>query len=256
MPELPDLQVFARNLDKMLADKTVQTITVHKAPKLNVTHRELNDTLNGQKLNKVYRDGKELYFKFSKGDVLALHLMLHGKLFLFKGKNEQKYSLIEIVFTDDTGLVLTDFQGIANPTLNPADKDAPDADKANLTYLKAKLGKTKTNVKTVLLGQKIIRGIGNAYADEILWDARISPFSAANKIPDDKVAALLKSIHSVLKNAEEQIIKSNPDIIAGEIRDFMLIHNAKKKQSPTGKEILIKEATRKTYYTEEQELYT
>lgn len=58
-----------------------------------------------------------------------------------------------------------------------------------------------------------------------------------------------------MKNAEEQIIKSNPDIIAGEIRDFMLIHNAKKKLSPTGKEILIKEAGRKTYYTEEQELY-
>jgi formamidopyrimidine-DNA glycosylase len=256
MPELPDLQVFSRNLNKTLNGKTVTTIIVHKAPKLNVTPAALKDTLQGQKLSSVYRDGKELYFKFSEGDVLALHLMLHGKLFLFEGKNENKYSIIEILFNDNTGLALTDFQGIANPTLNPAEKDAPDADAADLEYLKTKLGKTKTNVKTVLLDQKIIRGIGNAYADEILWDARISPFSASNKIPDGKVKDLLKSIHSVLKHAEEEIIKSNPDIIAGEVRDFMLIHNSKKKQSPTGAEILIKEAGRKTYYTEEQELFS
>jgi formamidopyrimidine-DNA glycosylase len=256
MPELPDLQVFSRNLNKMLSGKAVNAITVHKAPKLNVTPTVLQDTLQGQKLSSVYRDGKELYFKFSKGDVLALHLMLHGKLFLFEGKNENKYSIIEILFNDDKGLALTDFQGIANPTLNPPEKDAPDGYAADLEYLKQKLGKTKTNVKTVLLDQKIIRGIGNAYADEILWDARISPFSASNKIPDGKVKDLLKSIHSVLKHAEEEIIKSNPDIIAGEVRDFMLIHNSKKKQSPTGAEILIKEAGRKTYYTEEQELYS
>ncbi|WP_374951483.1 DNA-formamidopyrimidine glycosylase family protein [Mucilaginibacter sp.] len=255
MPEFPDLQVFARNLNKKLADKTVKAITVHKAPKLNVTHQELQDTLHGQRLTKVYRDGKELYIQFSKGDVLALHLMLHGKLFLYGGKSDNKYPVIDILFTDDTGLVLTDFQGAAKPTLNPAETDVPDADEANITYLKQKLGKTKTAVKTVLLDQKIIRGIGNAYADEILWEARISPFSAGNKIPEDKVEDLLKAIRSVLKHAEEEIVKSDPDIIAGEIRDFMLIHNAKKKKSPTGKDILIKKASRKTYYTEEQELF-
>ena len=127
MPELPDLQVFSRNLEKKLAGKTVKEVIVHKAPKLNVSHQQLHDTLHGQKLDKVYRDGKELHFRFSKGDILGLHLMLHGKLFLFEGKNDNKNSIIEVVFTDDTGLALTDFQGIANPTLNPEEKPAPDA---------------------------------------------------------------------------------------------------------------------------------
>ncbi|GGH02716.1 DNA-formamidopyrimidine glycosylase family protein [Mucilaginibacter phyllosphaerae] len=258
MPELPDLQVFSHNLDKKLSGKTVKQITVHKAPKLNVSHQQLQDTLQGQKLSLVYRDGKELFFKFGKGDVLGLHLMLHGKLFLFEGKSEQKYPIIEILFTDDTGLVLTDFQGIAAPMLNPEVKDAPDAlsKDAGEAYLKSILAKKKTSIKAVLLDQKIIRGIGNAYADEILWDARISPFSAGNKIPADKVKDLVRSIHDVLKNAEKEIIKANPDIIAGEIRDFMLIHNAGKKQSPNGAPILIDEKSRKTYYTEEQELYS
>lgn len=257
MPELPDLQVFSHNLDKKLSGKTIKEVTIHKAPKLNVTHKELQDTLHGQKLSLVYRDGKELFFKFSKGDVLGLHLMLHGKLFLFEGKSDNKYPIIELLFTDDTGLVLTDFQGIAAPTLNPEAKDAPDALSAGagVGYLKGILAKKKTNVKTVLLDQKIIRGIGNAYADEILWDARISPFSVSNKIPEDKVKDLVKSIHDVLKDAKKQIIKSNPDIIAGEVRDFMLIHNSKKKQSPNGVPILIDEKSRKTYYTEEQQEY-
>jgi formamidopyrimidine-DNA glycosylase len=52
----------------------------------------------------------------------------------------------------------------------------------------------------------------------------------------------VKSIHSVLKDAEEKILASNPDIINGEVRDFMLIHNSKKKHSPKGAPILIKEA--------------
>jgi len=258
MPELPDLQAFSRNLDKKLAGKTVKEVIIHNAKKLNVSEKELQAKLEKQKLAAVYRDGKELYIKFSEGDILALHLMLHGKLFFFEGKNDNKYSIIELLFTDDSGLVLTDFQGIATPTLNPEEKEAPDAvdDKAGFTYLKERLGKKKTNIKAVLLDQKIIRGIGNAYADEILWDAGISPFSASNKLPEEKIKDLVKSIHSVLKDAEQQILKSNPDIINGEVRDFMNIHNSKKKQSPKGAPILIKEGTRKTYYTEEQTLYS
>jgi formamidopyrimidine-DNA glycosylase len=255
MPELPDLQAFSYNLNKKLGGKTVKEIIIVNAKKLNVTHKELKDTLEGQKLDKVYREGKELYFKFDKGDTLALHLMLHGKLFLFEGKNENKYPIIELHFSDDTGLVLTDFQGIATPTLNPEEKEAPDAMEIDSNFLKTRLAKTKTNIKTVLLDQKIIRGIGNAYADEILWDAGISPFSASNKIPEAKLKELTKSIESVLTNAEKSILKSNPDIISGEIRDFMLIHNSRKTHSPKGAEIRVKEGTRKTYYTDEQELF-
>lgn len=258
MPELPDLQAFALNLNKTLPGKTVKEVTVHQSTKLNVSDKELKAALEHHKVKEIRREGKELYIEFGGGAILALHLMLHGKLFLFEGKNENKYSIVDLVFTDDTGLVLTDFQKAATPTLNPEEKTAPDAmDKAaGFAYLKEKLGKTKTIVKTVLLDQKIIRGIGNAYADEILWDAGISPFSISNKIPEDKVKTLAASIRSVLENAEKQILKSNPDIINGEVRDFMLIHHSKKKESPTGAGIKIKEGSRKTYYTDEQELYS
>ena len=236
MPELPDLQVFSKNLTKTFVGKTLKKISVPNAKKLNVSVSKLKSSLENQKLVGIKREGKELHFEFKDGDVLGLHLMLRGKLHQFEEKNTQKYTIIELFFTDNSGLALTDFQGQATPTLNPEAREAPDAlsKEFNLAFLKTRLAKSKAVVKSVLLDQHIIRGIGNAYADEILWDAGISPFSISNKIPEAEVKALLKSIKSVLQHAEKSIVKSHPDIISGEIRDFMLIHNSKKDKSPTG----------------------
>src|SRR4051794_11211144 len=104
MPELPDLQVFSRNLNKELAGKKVKTITVVNKKKLKTPPEKLRKSIEGAKLMKVYREGKELHFKFSNEAILGLHLMLHGKLDFFKEKNENKYPVIEILFDDGTGL--------------------------------------------------------------------------------------------------------------------------------------------------------
>ncbi|RAW00319.1 DNA-formamidopyrimidine glycosylase family protein [Pseudochryseolinea flava] len=258
MPELPDLQVFSQNLTKLLKGKTVKKVDVIKDVKLNVSTKELKKALEDQKITSISRVGKELHFTFGNKTVLGLHLMLRGKLNTFEEKNTAKFPIIELLFTDNTGIAMSDFQGQATPTLNPEDKDAPDAmsDEVNYGFLKTKLNKSKAAVKNVLLDQHVIRGIGNAYADEILYVAGISPFSTSNNIPDAAIKKLDKAIKSVLTNAEKAILKSNPDIISGEVRDFLAIHNAKKKESPTGGKIIQSTAGgRKTYYTEEQEQY-
>lgn len=258
MPELPDLQVFSKNLTKTFVGKTVKKVSVPNPKKLNVSVSQLKRSLEDQKLKVIARVGKELHFKFQNDEVLGLHLMLRGKLHAFEEKNTQKYTIIELLFSDNSGLALADFQGQATPTLNPEPRDAPDAlsDDVDLAFLRSQLSKSKAAVKNLLLDQHVIRGIGNAYADEILWDAGISPFSISSKIPDAEVKSLLKSIKSVLKNAEKSILKSHPDLISGEIRDFLLIHNSKKENSPSGASIQTKTANgRKTYYTDEQTLY-
>ncbi|WP_432326526.1 hypothetical protein ACRQ5D_21415 [Mucilaginibacter sp. P25] len=76
--------------------------------------------------------------------------------------------------------------------------------------MRKRLAKTKTNIKTVLLDQKIMRGVGNAYADEILWHARISPFSVSSKIPEAKLKDLVKAIKSVLEDAEKISLNQTP----------------------------------------------
>jgi formamidopyrimidine-DNA glycosylase len=210
-------------------------------------------------VKKVYREGKEIHIGFSNGNIVGLHMMLHGKLHWFEGKNDEKYPIAEFYFDDSTGLALADFQGMAVVALNPVEKEAPDAlSKAiTATWLASKLAGKRTTVKNFLLDQQSIRGIGNAYADEILYEAGISPFSVANKIPAEKIRTLATTIRSVLMKAEKQIRKKQPGIIGGEIRDFLNIHNAKKKKSPGGKNILFKTVGgRKTYYTSEQKLFS
>src|SRR5690242_13855036 len=118
MPELPDLQVFARNLKKLIAGKALQKIELHKAKNSNVAAKELK-AIEKQALKKIYRDGKELFLEFAQGDVLAFHMMLHGKLHYSEKAEEQKNTIAELYFADGSSLALTDFQGIANVKLNP-----------------------------------------------------------------------------------------------------------------------------------------
>ena len=257
MPELPDLQVFSRNLTKALKDKKLEKISALNAKKLNVSEQELNHTLKGEVLTKVERSGKQLHLIFKNGHVLGLHLMLHGELHLTeKGALPQKYAIISFEFDDGTALIMSDFQAAATPTLDPDEAGVPDALDIDEDDLTARLEKTKKPVKTVLMDQHIIRGIGNAYADEILWHARLSPFSVSNKIPASKIKTLAQSIKAVLKDAEKQILNARPDTISGEYRDFLEIHKSGKKHTSTGAVIHQKElSSRKTYYTDEQELY-
>jgi formamidopyrimidine-DNA glycosylase len=257
MPELPDLQVFSKNLCKRLNGKTLKKIYVPYPKRLNVPANEFKKRLEGKKLTDIRRVGKELYFEFGSENILSLHMMLHGELYMFEKKNDHKNTIIELLFDDGTGLALTDFQKKATPTLNPKEKEAPDALSKEVSFsLLKKLLQSKATIKNLLMDQHVIRGIGNAYADEILWDSRISPLSVSNKIPDNKVKDLTRSIKRVLKDAEKQILKEHPDIIGGEVRDFLKVHNAKKKESPTGGKIIQKQVGgRRTYYTEEQEEY-
>ncbi len=257
MPELPDLQVFSANLNKTLKGKTITKVDIPVTQKLNVSAAELKKALTGQSIKKVYREGKQLHISFSNDDILALHLMLNGNMHLFEKTNHNKHTILALSFDDDTGLALTDWQSAATVTLNPEPNKVPDAlsKEIDFQFLKELL-QTRTAIKKLLLDQKKLRGIGNAYADEILWDAGIAPSSISNKIPDDYVKALEKSIKKVLTDAEKQILKTNPDIISGEVRDFMIVHNFKKTHTPTG--ALIKHETtggRKTYYTDEQILF-
>lgn len=95
MPELPDLEVFSRNLHRWLAGKKLETIKVISSSTINVSVSSLKKTIEGKKLKEVYREGKELRFVFQSQSILGIHLMLHGKLYWFNGKNTTRHTLIE-----------------------------------------------------------------------------------------------------------------------------------------------------------------
>ena len=258
MPELPDLQVFSRNLTRLLKGKTLQEISLPVTRKTTATAKELNEALGGKKLKEVARIGKQLCMDFGKGSKLFMHLMLHGKLVLQEPAAEEPGHVIAALNFKDQVLYLADYQKSAHLILNPPESESVDALSRKLTarWLAGQLGGSRAKIKAVLMDQKVIAGIGNAYADEILWEARIAPQSVAGRIPAAAVQKLARSIGKVLGHAEKQILKQQPGLISGEIRDFLKIHNPRKKSSPTGGKIVTASVGgRTTYYTNEQIVY-
>jgi formamidopyrimidine-DNA glycosylase len=256
MPELPDVEVFAENLNKLFAKKKLLKVKVVNGHKLPDTAQSLSKNLQGKTLKKIFRSGKEMRFEFTDGTVFGLHLMLTGDIFLFGDKNEHHSTIIELFFEGGQNLALTDRMKNANIRLNPIDKEGVDALELDFGYLK-KIFKRKTTIKNIMLDQDLIRGIGNGYSDEILWEARISPYSIASAIPDEKIKELVKTIPKVLRGAARKIDQAYPGRINDEVKEFLVIHRKVNEKSPTGRPIQIDEkGGRKTYYTDEQILYT
>ncbi|RYG23687.1 MAG: formamidopyrimidine-DNA glycosylase [Chitinophagaceae bacterium] len=242
MPELPDLEIFAINLEKQFKNKTLESVKVIVSKKLNVTETELREALEGHKLTEVLRAGKTLQLRFGGGNILGLHLMLHGRLMPVT-EDPPKHQIIQFQFAGGKAFALTDFQKQATPTLNPPENRVPDALSQEFNM-------------QVMMDQKIVRGIGNAYADEILWKARISPKSAANKIPEPRLKELHQAIDDVLRTEIINLTRALPDVYDTEVRDFLVIHGAGIKESPTGHKIKVETiGGRKVYYTDEQELF-
>lgn len=267
MPELPDLAVISKNLNKRFANKKVIAFNVFKDKKLNTSIGEYKRDIENQLLESIERNGKELLLTFSNKKQLGIHLMLKGEIHLMSEPNI-KYKVFELVFDslqqgslfgDNDGFSITDTMAQAKPILNPPKSIIPDAldDAFNYNYLKSILANSKkSNIKKILKNQDIVRGIGNAYIDEILWMAKVSPLSDGFKIPDEFIAKIVESTKETLKNAINEILTISPDLISGEIRSFLKIHNPDKNESPTGFPIkTIEIDTKKTYYTEEQILF-
>jgi formamidopyrimidine-DNA glycosylase len=255
MPELPDLELFARNLAPMLQGKILDRIEGAPSKNLKTPLPTLKAELLSRKLLGVYRQGKELRLNFGKARIVGVHLMLRGKLSVETSKIKKADTIIRLEFRGGRVLTLSDPRKMATLTLNPPPKDVPDALEVTRSYLGSRLAESKARVKSLLTDQKVMLGIGNAYADEILWKARISPFSVSSKIPAPVVAALVRSIKIVLRQAITQIDRSHPGITEGEVRDFLIIHQTKRKKSPAGGAIRHTSGASKTYYTAEQVLY-
>ena len=199
MPELPEIEVFTNNLNKLIAGKKILKIKVVNGKKLKDSPKELSKRLDGKELKRIYRAGKEMRFEFKDGTLLGMHLMLTGDIFPFEKNNMHQSTIVEMYFEGGQNIALNDRMKNAHVKLDPVDKNGIDALAKELTfkYLKEAF-KTKKKVKNLLLDQDVIRGIGNGYSDEILWAAKISPYSIAQAIPDKKIKDLLPIIKRVL----------------------------------------------------------
>jgi formamidopyrimidine-DNA glycosylase len=264
MPELPDLYVFSQNLKERILSKNIASVTVYNPRNIN-TPELFCEKLTGTSIRDIIRDGKELRFLLANDNCFSVHLMLNGKFFISSPDEEDRInSKITALYFEGTSelsevFVIADYQGLCKVTLNPKASKAPDAlaDTFTFEYFRTAMKKNAwKNIKAVLIDQNVVRGIGNAYVDEILWKAGISPASVTGKTPEAKARDLYDAIPLVLNGAILAIQKISPHIISGEERSFLSVLNPRKKYTDEGDRIIVKTiASKTTYFTEKQKLF-
>lgn len=261
MPELPDLTIFAKNLRRHLLNKEITSADVFNRAKVNATPEAFSQALTGHAITAIDRNGKELFFTLDDGQRFACHLMLNGR-FSLPSQTELfsiNAKIIALTFAGGSAFTVSDISHMARVSLNPPEPTVPDALSPAFTFEyfeSIARKKASANIKAFLIDQQVVRGIGNAYVDEILWKANVSPKSIVGKIPPEYLYLLYEAIHSELEDAIVQIERIKPDIISGEERSFLHVHVPRKRTTDDGEPILCEEIVKKkTYYTAKQLLF-
>ncbi len=259
MPELPELHVFSRNLNRRLAGGSIRDVAIWRTRRRNFSADKLRTAIQNQTLGEIRREGKGVHFHFANGCCLAVHLMLAGQFDVTADPQSIKYARVGLELESGEWLVISDPRGWATFTLDPSPETVPDALSADLSldYLRDQLRRSgDVPIKSFLVDQTILRGIGNAYADEILWAGRIAPQSCCDRLPEHKIVDLRQVIHSVLNDAIAQIERLAPDAINGEIRDFLKVHHPDRTHCPDGHPIQCEMVgPKKSYFCEAQVVY-
>ena len=246
MPELPEVETYKRQLKSRLRGRTIEDVNIYWDKIISFPSKELFiSNIRNQKMIDITRRGKWLMIELSDY-YLLIHLRMEGKLF-FKNK-EIEYSKHEhVIFTLDNKEELryhdTRKFGKMHLLLKNEFKESSPLNKLglepldgplNIEYLKDKFKNKRIPIKVALLDQSIITGIGNIYANEILFLSRINPYTKANEINEHQLQLIIDNTRIVLEKAIElggTTIRSyvSLDNKRGEFQDELLVHGKKSK---------------------------
>ena len=213
MPELPEVEVLARHLRPLIRGKTIRAVDVRRAKVSRPTSpRTFCRTLRGAKFTGLSRRGKYLLFQLrtkigSKPIFLLGHLGMTGRIFLaLKGRSLPKHTAVALDL-GASNLVYEDTRYFGRLTLDTSavtrlGPEPLDDEFKSETFAQS-LKRSRQAIKVKLLDQNLIAGIGNIYASESLFRARISPTLAANKLTGTQVQRLRLAIRAVLAKAIE-----------------------------------------------------
>jgi formamidopyrimidine-DNA glycosylase len=207
MPEFPDIVVYIEALEKRIRGQVLKNIRT-SSPFLLRTAVPPIDALFGKSVVEITRLGKRICFGFEEDYWLVLHLMIAGRLHWYddRGKAAKSRGLATFEFANGS-LVLTEagtqkraslhvIQGRTNlQNLNPGGLEVFEADLKQFT---AALQKRNHTLKRALTDPRIFSGIGNAYSDEILFEARLSPFTLTQKLTAEEIERLFAAVKSSL----------------------------------------------------------
>lgn len=236
MPELPELEVVKEVLQRRIAGRSIDAIRIDpKGGPLvirDLTHRGFEQTLIGASIKAVTRRGKFLLFSIDPPVYLVLNPKLTGRLqltvpnqkrmpkthivFSLSGGDELRYvdqkTMGQVYLTDDLNQV-TDYPGLG-----------PEPFDVTLDQFRDRLKPYRGEIKGVLTRGEFIAGIGNAYADEILWAAKVHPYRKRTQLSGEEIDRLYQAIQSTLREAIDKVRIEMGDNIHLKPREFMAVH--------------------------------
>jgi formamidopyrimidine-DNA glycosylase len=207
VPELPDIVVYIEALEKRIQGAILERVRVASPFLLRTVVPPLS-SVEGNKVGELRRLGKRICFGFEDNLWLVLHLMIAGRLHWYddRAKAAKARGLAAFEFSTGT-LTLTEagtqkraslhvVQGEAGlQVLNPGGLEVFDATEAE--FASALQAKNHT-LKRALTDPRILSGIGNAYSDEILFAAKLSPFTLTQKLTTEEISRLFDAVKTTL----------------------------------------------------------
>ena len=215
MPELPEVETVRRGLEKLILGKKISYIDIRYPKMIKTDLPEFQKEMPGQVIQSIGRRGKYLLFYLSD-KVLISHLRMEGKYFYYPDQvPERKHAHILIYFEDGGTLVYEDVRKFGTmELLAPKLLEAyfvtkklgpePTEQDFDLARLKLALKKSKKPIKSHLLDQTLVAGLGNIYVDEVLWRAKIHPFRSSNSLSSQEARKVHDETIKVLGQAVEK----------------------------------------------------
>ena len=215
MPELPEVETIVRSIRPHVRGKQISAVWTN-TPRLfrepNRSHAKFQDTyatiekhIIGTRIENVGRHGKNIFFELSNGNDLLVHLMMSGR-FLWNPREENPYIRFRMEFTSGEILAFFDVRKFGLIRLLPRSERkmlnlGPDALAVSADEFKKIISGRRGSIKPLLLNQSVISGIGNIYADEILWYAGIHPLRATDSFYEKDIRKIHASMVKVLVRA-------------------------------------------------------
>ena len=267
MPELPEVETVRKTLEKKLKNKKIININIIY-PRIFERQKleEIANEIKNQTINDLKRRGKWLIFELDDYYLLS-HLRMEGK-YLYRNIDDDiaKHELVIFNINNEFELRYRDTRKFGRMYLikkdsinedNPLTKLGyePWDEKLDASYLKAKFKNKSLPIKSVLLDQTIITGIGNIYADEILFLSKINPYKKAKDLNEEELDSIIVNTQIVLEKAIKEggtTIRSytSEEGVSGRFQNDLLVHMREKEKCYNCQEFIIKEKIggRSTYY--------
>lgn len=215
MPELPEVEVLRRDLDKEASGKKIKSVEVfdERSLKKNPSAKAFIQALEGKKITSVSRTGKWLDLTLDKADHLVIHLGMSGQLLRSTPKiGDPDHLKVRITFTQGGALlfvdprifgemaVLTSEEFLATEEIQDLGLDALDQPISWAEFGRMLMAR-RTKLKSLLMDQKFLAGLGNIYSDEVLFNAGLMHDRVSNSLSAQEVRRLYRGIIEVLQEA-------------------------------------------------------